>query len=186
MYNAKMRSTTAELKNFMLADSAENMAFERNMLDGYQRISDSVIIGESPNKGRGQNIKVYFDILIKIFNKQFKSTLNQTENAYECITLQVKGEDGKWRWTWSERSVPVNHKPYLTAGIYINAEGPTHIHDVKFRNFAGDTVNTEYCGIAFKDNFDMGMGASSSVKGKMQAEVSILSTCFQQVNNFEP
>ena len=115
-----------------------------------------------------------------------KSTLNQTENAYECITLQVKGEDGKWRWTWSERSVPVNHKPYLTAGIYINAEGPTHIHDVKFRNFAGDTVNTEYCGIAFKDNFDMGMGASSSVKGKMQAEVSILSTCFQQVNNFEP
>ena len=114
----------------------------------------------------------------KNFNKQFKSTFNQTENAYECITLQVKGEDGKWRWTWSERSVPVNHKPYLTAGIYINAEGPTHIHDVKFRNFAGDTVNTEYCGIAFKDNFDMGMGASSSVKGKMQAEVSILSTCF--------
>ena len=87
MYNAKMRSTTAELKNFMLADSAENMAFERNMLDGYQRISDSVIIGESPNKGRGQNIKVYFDILIENFNKQFKSTLNQTENAYECITL---------------------------------------------------------------------------------------------------
>ena len=74
-HNAKMRSTTAELKNFMLADSAENMAFERNMLDGYQRISDSVIIGESPNKGRGQKIKVYFDILIKKFQQEILKSL---------------------------------------------------------------------------------------------------------------
>ena len=63
-YNAKMRSTTAELKNFMLADAPENMAFERNMLDGYQRISDSVIIGESPNKGSGHKIKVYIKVFI--------------------------------------------------------------------------------------------------------------------------
>ena len=34
------------------------MAFERNMLDGYQRISNSIIIGESPNLGSGQWIKV--------------------------------------------------------------------------------------------------------------------------------
>ena len=87
-HNAKMRSTTAELKNFMLADSAQNMAFERNMLDGYQRISDSVIIGESPNKGRGQKIKVNFEILIKnVKNKFYAYILNQTENACKCITL---------------------------------------------------------------------------------------------------
>ena len=54
-----MRSTTAELNNFMLADGGENMAFERNMLDGYQRISNSVIIGRSPNKGSRQRIKVF-------------------------------------------------------------------------------------------------------------------------------
>ena len=57
-YNAKMRSTTAELRNFRLADGYESMAFERNMLDGYQRLIDSVIIGQSPNKGSGQKIKV--------------------------------------------------------------------------------------------------------------------------------
>ena len=34
------------------------MAFERNMLDGYQRISNSIIIGESANLGSGQWIKV--------------------------------------------------------------------------------------------------------------------------------
>ena len=54
-----MRSTTAELKNFMLADGYENMAFERNMLDGFQRISNSTIIGESPNKGSGEWIRVF-------------------------------------------------------------------------------------------------------------------------------
>ena len=59
MYNAKMRSTTAELINFKLADGGkDNMAFERNMLSGYQRLINSVIIGESPNLGSGQWITV--------------------------------------------------------------------------------------------------------------------------------
>jgi len=133
-YNAKMRSTTAELKNFMLADAPENMAFERNMLDGYQRISDSVIIGESPNKGSGHKIKI----------------LN---------------ENNKWEWIWSDRSRARMSEPFTTTGIYINAEGPTHIHDVTFKDFGGDSVAMEYCGIKFKDDFHMGMGASSSVKG---------------------
>ena len=79
-YNAKMRSTTAELKNFMLADAPENMALERNMLDGYQRISDSVIIGESPNKGSGHKIKVYIKIFItrKYMLKKIKCVLKWT------------------------------------------------------------------------------------------------------------
>ena len=57
-YNAKMRSTTAELSNFKLADGGASMAFERNMLSGYQRISNSIIIGESPNLGSGQMVRV--------------------------------------------------------------------------------------------------------------------------------
>ena len=55
-----MRSTTAELINFKLADGGTdgNIAFVRNMLSGYQRLSNSVIIGESPNIGSGQWITV--------------------------------------------------------------------------------------------------------------------------------
>ena len=51
-------------------------------------------------------------------------------------------------------------------GIYINAEGPSHIHDVTFKGFGGNDADVVYCGIEFKDKFDQGMGASSSVKGK--------------------
>ena len=54
MYNAKVRSTTAELRNFKLSDGGASMALDRNMLDGYQRISNSTIVGESPNLGSGQ------------------------------------------------------------------------------------------------------------------------------------
>ena len=59
-----------------------------------------------------------------------------------------------------------NRPPFRTTGIYINAEGPTHIHDVTFKNF-GESSDRDYCGIMFKDKFDMGMGASSSVKGEL-------------------
>ena len=53
-------------------------------------------------------------------------------------------------------------------GIYINAEGPSHIHDVTFKGFGGNDEDVVYCGIEFKDKFDQGMGASSSVKGKYE------------------
>ena len=56
--------------------------------------------------------------------------------------------------------------PLQVSGIYINAEGPTHIHNVTFRGFSGNT-EVKYCGIRFKDDFSFGMGASSSVKGKL-------------------
>ena len=51
-----MRSTTSDLIDFRLADGGPvgSMAFERNMLAGYQRLSNAVIIGESPNLGSGQ------------------------------------------------------------------------------------------------------------------------------------
>ena len=59
-----MRATTSEVTNFKLADGGTSMAFERNMLDGYQRISNSIIIGESPNLGSGQWVKVYYNIIL--------------------------------------------------------------------------------------------------------------------------
>ena len=62
--------------------------------------------------------------------------------------------------------MPTDRGDVLTiSGIFINAEGPTHIHNVTFKGF-GENEETVYCGIEFRDKFDFGMGASSSVKGK--------------------
>ena len=67
----------------------------------------------------------------------------------------------------SDRSVPKYHSPFRCTGIFVNAEGPTHIHNVTFKDFEASDADdvTEFCGIRFKDKFDFGMGASSSVKG---------------------
>ena len=56
--NVKMRSTASELINFRLADSQTGIELDRNMLGGYQRVSDSVIVGESPNFGIGGKFKL--------------------------------------------------------------------------------------------------------------------------------
>ena len=37
-----------------------------------------------------------------------------------------------------------------------------------FKGFGGNNEDVAYCGIEFKDKFDQGMGASSSVKGKYE------------------
>ena len=44
--------------NFRLSDSRTGIELNRNMLGGYQRIRDSVIVGESPNIGSGGKIKI--------------------------------------------------------------------------------------------------------------------------------
>ena len=49
--NMVSRSTAAELQNFYLSDSLHSLFLVRNMLGGYQRIKNSVIVGESPNVG---------------------------------------------------------------------------------------------------------------------------------------
>ena len=53
-----MRATTSQLENFKLADAAVGIEFIRNMLDGYQLLKDSVIVGETPNFGKPSDIKV--------------------------------------------------------------------------------------------------------------------------------
>ena len=36
------------MSNFRLADSTSNVKFDRNMIDGYQMLSDSVLIQDTP------------------------------------------------------------------------------------------------------------------------------------------
>ena len=84
--------------------------------------------------------------------------------------FKYKDQAGKWQRKWSNRSIP-NHRSLKATGIYINAEGPTHIHDVTFKDF-GDNDDMQYCGIEFRDKFDFGMGASSSVKGIIHRFIS--------------
>jgi len=65
----------------------------------------------------------------------------------------------------ADRSIPDPNKPtkYVT-GVYLDSEGPVHIHNVDFKDFRSNE-NRPGCGIEFKDDFRMGMGPSSSVKG---------------------
>ena len=92
------------------------------------------------------------------------------------LKFQIKDENDKWQSVWSDRTLPRNRPPFYTAGIYINAEGPTHIHNVTFRDFSEANANGEMqnCGIKFKDDFNMGMGASSSVKGMLSSLSTLL------------
>ena len=46
------RSAANELQNFRLADSITGIKLVRNMLNGYQRIKNAVIIAESDNIGK--------------------------------------------------------------------------------------------------------------------------------------
>ena len=49
--NMVARAVMTELVNFRLADSLVGIYLFRNVLGGYQRVSNSTIIGESSNKG---------------------------------------------------------------------------------------------------------------------------------------
>ncbi len=56
--NAHLRAATMEIRRFKGADSTTNFMFIRNMINGYTRMSDSILVGDSPNKGLGGKIKV--------------------------------------------------------------------------------------------------------------------------------
>ena len=56
-----MRATTSRLTNFKLADADVAVIFERNMLDGYQLLKDSLIIAKTPNVGKLSKMKVRLD-----------------------------------------------------------------------------------------------------------------------------
>ena len=44
--------------NFRVSDSEVGIELVRNMIGGYQRIKDSIIVGESPNAGENIVITV--------------------------------------------------------------------------------------------------------------------------------
>ena len=54
--------------------------------------------------------------------------------------------------------------PKNTVGVKVHNEGPLHLHGIVFKNFGDDEVQ-KGCAIKFRDNFEFGMGSSSSVKG---------------------
>ena len=72
-----------------------------------------------------------------------------------------------------DRSIPNHLDTYLT-GIYLNSEGPMHIHNVEFKDFKTNEFRPA-CGIQFKDDFRLGMGPSSTVKGKKKSFKAIKS-----------
>ena len=53
-----MRSSAARLLKFRLAESQVGIEFVRNQINGYQLFEDAVIIGETPNLGKPDTIKV--------------------------------------------------------------------------------------------------------------------------------
>ena len=79
-----------------------------------------------------------------------------------------------------ERSYPKNKagmgrmgldKPGI--GVYIHNEGPLHLQNVAFKNFKNDDIQRA-CGIEFQDNYQFGMGPTSSVKGEIDVSSQIL------------
>jgi len=72
-------------------------------------------------------------------------------------------EDGKWVKKHSERSLPSGQDKVIK-GIYLDSEGPIHVHNTKFLQYKTDERKTA-CAIEFRDNFIFGMGPTSSVKG---------------------
>ena len=102
--NVVMRSTSSELRNFFLSDSLIGIYFNRNMFGGYQQLTDSTIIGESPNWGVGGKIK-------------------------------YKDAQGVVHHYSSRRSLPHDNKGQKPlTGVSLNAEGPTHLVNVRFLN----------------------------------------------------
>ena len=92
-------------------------------------------------------------------------------HAIYTLCFQITDTDGARSQQWSNRSLPSqrHNAKNKVVGVYIDSEGPLHLHGITFKGFKNDD-NTEamakYCGIAFKDEFNFGMGASSSVKGR--------------------
>ena len=109
--NVIMRSATTEGVNFFVGDSLRGITLNRNMLGGYQRIRDTTIIGDTPNTGMPEQIN-------------------------------VKDPDtGKTQWVWSERSYPWKWSANDPAvGVLIDAEGPSHLENVRFLNFKSTNI----------------------------------------------
>ena len=135
-FNAQLRATALEAYRFKVADSLHGIRLFRNMLGGYQRISDSIIVGESGNIGDGDDI-------MKIWN-------NDTE---------------KWQWVRAHRSLPNPSNPYQTiSGVNIRAEGPSHLDNIEFYGFERNDYR-EGAAIQWADDYPFHNGATTSSQG---------------------
>ena len=99
------------------------------MLGGYQRIRDSIIVGESDNLGEPTRNKI-------------ATNPNQFDTSIRGYPLP------------NSATTPI-------IGIKINAEGPTHIENVKFSNFLHNHVR-KASAIAWNDNYPFHNGATTS------------------------
>ena len=109
--NVIMRSAATEVVNFYVGDSLRGITLNRNMLGGYQRIKDSTIIGDTPNTGVPEQIRV-----------------NDPDT-------------GASHWVWSDKSVPWKWSANdHVAGVNIDAEGPSHFENVRFLNFKSTDI----------------------------------------------
>jgi len=86
----------------------------------------------------------------------------ESPNLGKPAVIKVKNENGNWVKKTLERSIPSNDK--FIRGIYLDSEGPVHVHNVRFLGYKTDERKTA-CAIEFRDNFIFGMGPTSSVKG---------------------
>jgi len=88
--------------------------------------------------------------------------IGETPNVGKPAVVWVN-EGGKKVKKTLERSVPTSIESYLT-GIYLDSEGPVHVHNVEFKGFKTNEFRPA-CGFQFQDGFRFGMGPASSVKG---------------------
>jgi len=88
--------------------------------------------------------------------------IGETPNVGKPEVIWVD-EDGKKVRKVLERSLPFSLRHYMT-GIYLDSEGPVHVHNVEFKGFKTNEFRTA-CGLEFRDDFRFGMGPSSTVKG---------------------
>ncbi len=62
--NVIVRSTSTEIKNFALGESLAGIVLNRNMLDGYQVIENTIIVARTPNKGVVTKARIYSIIFV--------------------------------------------------------------------------------------------------------------------------
>lgn len=95
--NVHMRATTVEMHGFKLAESPVGVLFLRNMIDGYQLLQDTLILGQTPNKGSGGKIKIR--------NEEGRWVWIDSDRSYAVANRA--GAD--------------------QVGVYVNSEGPLHL-----------------------------------------------------------
>ena len=116
------RAVMTEMVNFRLSDSIIGIQMYRNILGGYQRVSNSTIIGESSNKGGTHTYIADLKRSIGFANIIFFAPCSGLARPIKGVPV--------------ERSFPNPKRPnQVIQGIKFNSEGPSHLDGVDFRDF---------------------------------------------------